>query len=49
MKRQLASAAVVEGFQSTTLPQSAGAQARLHEMDVKLNGATATTNPSSGR
>ena len=43
------SAALVAGFQSTVLPMSAGAAERLPPIDVKLNGLTASTNPSSGR
>ena len=37
------------GFQSTVLPMIAGAVGRLPAMEVKLNGVTAKTNPSSGR
>jgi hypothetical protein len=36
------------GFQTTVLPRIAGANARLF-MQVKLNGVTARTKPSSGR
>ena len=43
------SSAVADGFQSTTLPISAGAPGRLPPIAVKLNGVTAYTNPSSGR
>ena len=43
-------AAVVEaGFQTTALPISAGAVARLPAIDAKLKGETAKTNPSRGR
>ncbi len=38
-----------EGFQTTTLPISAGAVGRFPAIEVKLNGVTASTNPSSGR
>src|SRR6266568_3843902 len=37
------------GFQSTTLPRSAGAVGRFAAIAVKLNGVTARTNPSRGR
>jgi hypothetical protein len=40
---------VGDGFQTTTLPISAGAVGRLAAIDVKLNGVIASTNPSSGR
>jgi hypothetical protein len=42
-------AEVEDGLSSTTLPMMAGAVHRLSVMAVKLNGATANTNPSSGR
>ncbi len=40
---------VTEGFQTTTLPISAGANGRLPAIEVKLNGVIAVTKPSSGR
>ena len=46
---QLLRLAVGAGFQTTTLPMSAGAAARFPPMAVKLNGVTAYTRPSSGR
>src|SRR5437660_4254774 len=41
--------AVEAGFQTTVLPISAGAVGRFPAIDVKLNGVTAKTKPSSGR
>src|SRR5437867_7288056 len=41
--------AVDAGFHSTVLPMIAGAVGRLPPIEVKLNGVTAKTNPSSGR
>ena len=38
-----------DGFQTTTLPSSAGAVGRLPAIEVKLNGVIASTKPSSGR
>ena len=43
------SSAVVDGFHKATLPISTGVMQRLEAMDVKLNGVTASTKPSSGR
>jgi len=40
--------ALSAGFQTTVLPSTAGPNARLF-MQVKLNGDTANTKPSSGR
>src|SRR6266567_4206807 len=40
---------VGDGFQTTVLPSSAGADGRLAAIEVKLNGVIASTNPSSGR
>ena len=37
------------GFHSTVLPISAGAVGRLPPIEVKLNGVTANTKPSSAR
>jgi hypothetical protein len=39
----------VAGFQITVLPISAGEVERFPPIAVKLNGLTASTNPSSGR
>src|ERR1700760_1777430 len=39
---------VGDGFQITVLPISAGAEGRLAAIEVKLNGVTAYTKPSSG-
>ena len=36
------------GFHKTTFPAIAGLVGRLPAMEVKLNGVTANTNPSSG-
>ena len=44
-----ASCWVGDGFQTTTLPSSAGAVGRLAAIEVKLNGVMASTKPSSGR
>ena len=41
--------AVDAGFHTTVLPISAGAVGRLPPIEVKLNGVTAKTKPSSGR
>ena len=41
MINDAASCCVVDGFQITTLPISAGAVGRLPAMAVKLNGVTA--------
>src|SRR5271157_954974 len=41
--------AVEAGFHSTVLPISAGEVGRLPPIEVKLNGVTANTNPSSAR
>ncbi len=38
----------LEGFHTTTLPSTAGAEGRLPEIEVKLKGVRAKTNPSSG-
>ncbi len=38
-----------EGFQTTVLPMIAGAVGRFAATEVKLNGVTARTKPSSGR
>jgi hypothetical protein len=43
------STAVEAGFHTTVLPHSAGAVGRLPAIEVKLNGVTANTKPSSGR
>src|SRR6185369_16460830 len=40
---------VEAGFHTTVFPMSAGAVGRLPAIDVKLNGVTANTKPSSGR
>jgi hypothetical protein len=40
---------VGDGFHTTTLPSSAGADGRFPAIAVKLNGVMASTNPSSGR
>ncbi len=48
-KCQADSDAVSAALKSTTLPMSAGAVARFTAMELKLNGATANTKPSSGR
>jgi len=45
----LLSVAVDEGFQMVVLPISTGVMLRFEAMDVKLNGVTASTKPSSGR
>ena len=37
------------GFHTTVLPMIAGAEQRLPPIEVKLNGDTAKTKPSSGR
>src|SRR5215831_11862832 len=37
------------GFHTTVLPISAGAVGRFAAIEVKLNGVTAKTKPSSGR
>src|SRR5260370_39994992 len=42
------SAALSAGFHTTVFPRTAGPKTRLF-MQVKLNGVTAKTNPSSGR
>jgi len=42
-------AAVEAGFQRTVFPISAALVGRLPAIDVKLNGETAKTTPSSGR
>ena len=42
-------AAVDAGFHTIVLPRSAGDVVRFAPMAVKLNGLTASTNPSSGR
>ena len=44
-----ASCWVGDGFHTTTLPSSAGADGRLPAIAVKLNGVIARTKPSSGR
>jgi hypothetical protein len=44
----MTSEALSAGFQTTVLPRTAGPNARLF-MQVKLNGDTANTKPSSGR
>jgi hypothetical protein len=49
ISRQQDSALVVAGFQTTVLPMNAGAVGRLSPIEVKLNGVTAKTKPSSGR
>ncbi len=49
MVYQLDRSDVEDGFHSTVLPQSAGAVGRLPPIEVKLNGVTAKTKPSSGR
>src|SRR5262249_40845233 len=41
--------AVDAGFRMTVLPMIAGAVGRFTPIEVKLNGETAKTNPSSGR
>ncbi len=46
---QAVSIAVDAGFHTTVQPASAGAVVRFAPMEVKLNGLTASTNPSSGR
>ena len=38
-----------DGLNTTVLPMIAGAVVRLRAIAVKLNGATASTKPSSGR
>ena len=43
------SIALDAGFQITVLPINAGAVGRLPAIEVKLNGVTAYTKPSSGR
>src|SRR6266567_695204 len=40
---------VGDGFHTTVLPSSAGADGRLPAIEVKLNGVIASTKPSSGR
>ena len=44
----MTSEALSAGFHTTVLPSTAGPKARLF-MQVKLNGETAKTKPSSGR
>jgi hypothetical protein len=46
MTTQFECSAVVAGFHTTTLPISAGAVGKLPPIAVKLNGVTASTNPS---
>ncbi len=41
--------AVEAGLRTTVLPMIAGAVGRFTPMEVKLNGVTARTKPSSGR
>ena len=43
------STAEEDGFQTTVLPINAGAVGRLPAIEVKLNGVSARTKPSSGR
>ena len=49
MVYQLERSEVEDGFHSTVLPHIAGAVGRLPPIEVKLNGVTANTKPSSGR
>ena len=44
-----ASSVCVAGLNTTVLPMSIGAVGRLAPIEVKLNGLTAKTKPSSGR
>ncbi len=49
MRKCALTAAVEAGFQTTVLPISATEVGRLPAIEVKLNGVTAKTKPSSGR
>src|SRR5436309_15605012 len=49
IRKYAENAAVDAGFHTIVLPMSAGDDERLPPMHVKLNGLTATTDPSAGR